>query len=50
MREMEKLYKEIRRLKLGTYDNNRFLTQLICALETTTNESFERTVEVVKEN
>ena len=49
MRDMEKLYKEIRRLKLGTYDDNRFLTQLFCALETTTNESFEITVEVVKD-
>ena len=45
---MEKLYKETRRLKPGTYDDNRFLTQLFRALETTTNESFDRTVEVVK--
>ena len=39
-REMEKLYKEIRRLKPGTYDNNRFHARLFRALETTTNESF----------
>ena len=45
---MEKLYKEIRRLKPGTYGVNRFLTQLFRALETTTHESFDRTVEVVK--
>ena len=48
-RDMENLYKEIRRLKPGTYDDNCFLTQLFCALETTTNESSERTVGVVKE-
>ena len=41
-REMENLYKDIRRLKPGTYDNNRFLTQFFCALETMPNESFER--------
>ena len=39
-REIEKLYKEIRRLKPGTYDDNHFLTQLFCTLETTKNESF----------
>ena len=48
-REMEKIYKEIRRLKPGTYDDNRFLTQLFRALETTTNESFARTVEFIKD-
>ena len=48
-REMNKLYKEIRRLKTGTYYENRFLTKLFCASEITTYESFERTVEVVKE-
>ena len=47
--DMEKQYKEIRRLKPGTYDDNHFLTQLFRALETTTNEIFERTVEVVKD-
>ena len=47
--EMEKLHKEIRRLKPGTYNNNRFLTQLFCTLETTTNDSLDRTVEVVKD-
>ena len=46
---MEKLYKEIRHLKSGTYDDNRFLTQLFCALEKLTNESSERTVEVVQD-
>ena len=46
---MEKLYKEIRRLKPGTYDDNRFLTQFFRALQKTTDESFERTVEVVKD-
>ena len=45
---MEKIFKEIKRLKPGTYGDNRFLTQLFHAMETTTNESFERTVEVVK--
>ena len=47
-REMEKLYKEIRRLKPGTYDDNCFLTQLFCALGKTINEIFERTVKAVK--
>ena len=47
-RDIEKLYKEIIRLKPRTYDNKRFLTQLFHALETTTDESFKRTVEVVK--
>ena len=45
--EIEKLYKEIICLKPETYDDNQFLTQLLCALGKTTNESFERTVEVV---
>ena len=47
-REMEKLYKEIIRLNPGTYNNNRFLTELFRSSETTTNDSFERAVEVVK--
>ena len=47
-RDMEKLYKEIRRLMPGTYDDKRFLNQLFRALETTTNEIFKITVEVVK--
>ena len=46
---MEKLYKKIRRLKPGTYDDNRFLTKLFRELEKKTNEIFERTVEVVKD-
>ena len=33
----------------GTYDDNRFLTQLFRDLETMTNEIFKRTVEVVKD-
>ena len=45
---MEDLYKEIRRLNPGTYEDNHFLTQLFRALETTTNEVFDRMVEVVK--
>lgn len=48
-REMEKIWKEIKRLKPGTYSESRFLTQLFRALETTTNESFERTVETLKD-
>ena len=36
-RDKEKLYKGIRRLKTGTYDNNLFLTQLFCAFKTTTH-------------
>ena len=48
-RDMAKLYKEIRRLEPGTYDDNRFLTQLFRDLETMTNEIFKRTVEVVKD-
>ena len=39
-RDMEKLYKEIRRLNPRTYNNNRFLAQLFRALETTINGSF----------
>ena len=46
---MEKIYKDIRCLKTGNYDDSLFLTQFFRALETTTNDSFERTVEVVKE-
>ncbi len=48
-REMETIWKEIKRLKPGTYSESRFLTQLFRALETTTNESFERTVETLKD-
>ena len=32
-----------------TYNDNRFLTKLFCSLETSTNESFETMVEVVKD-
>ena len=46
---MEKLDKEIRRLNPRTYDDTRFLTQFFFALETAPNESFDRTVEVVKD-
>ena len=46
---MEKLYREIIRLKPRTYGDNRFLTKLFRALETSTNESFERTVELIKD-
>ena len=46
---MEKFYKDIRRLKPGTYNDNRFLTKLFRSLEIMTNESFERTMEVVKD-
>ena len=46
---MENLCKDIRCLKPVTYDDNRFLTQFFCALETMTNDIFERTVEVVKD-
>ena len=48
-RDVEKLYKDIICLKPGIYDDNRFLTQFFRALETTTNDIFERTVEVVKD-
>ena len=47
--DMEKQYKEIRRLKPGTYNDKRFLAQLFRALETTKNEIFDRTVDVVKD-
>ena len=48
-REIEKLHKKIRLLKPGAYDDNHFLTQLFRTLETTKNESFKRTVEVVND-
>ena len=46
--DMEKLNKEFIRLNPKAYDNNRFLTQLFCALETTTTDSFKRAVEGVE--
>ena len=49
MREMETIWKEIKQLKPGNYSDSRFLTQLFRALETTSNESFERTVEMLKD-
>ncbi len=48
-REMETIWKEIKRLKPGTYSESCFLTQLFCSFETTLNESFERTVETLKD-
>ncbi len=48
-RETEKVFKKIKRFKPGTYDKNCFPTQFFQATETTTNESFEWTVEVIKD-
>ena len=48
-RDMEKLCRDIRRLKPATYKNIRFLTQLFRTLETTTNDSSEIMVETVKD-
>ncbi len=48
-REMETIWKEIKRLKPGTYSDSRFLTQLFRAFKTTSNESFERTVKTLKD-
>ncbi len=48
-REMEMIWKEIKRLKPGTYSDSCFLTQLFCALKTTSNESFESTIEMLKD-
>ena len=46
---MEKTWKEIKRLKPGTYDEQRFLTQIFRALLTTTNEDFERSMKNLKD-
>ncbi len=49
MREMETIWKEIKRLKPNTYSDSCFLTQLFRTLETTSNESLERTIEMLKD-
>ena len=48
-KQMEKTWKEIKRLKPGTYDERRFLIQLFRDLLTTTNEDFERSVRNLKD-
>ena len=48
-KQMEKTWKEIKRLKPGTYDERRFLSQLFRALLTTTNKDFERSVRNLKD-
>ena len=48
-KQMEKTWKEIKRLKPGTYDERSFLTQLFRALLTTTNKDFERSVNNIKD-
>ncbi len=48
-REMETIWKEIKQLKPGTYSDSCFLTQLFRALKTTSNESLERTDEMLKD-
>ncbi len=49
MMEMETFWKAIKRLKPWTYSDSCFLTQLFCALKTTTNKSFDRTVKTLKD-
>ena len=43
-RTMEKTWNEIKRIKPGTNDESRFLTQLFRALKTSTNDDFIRSV------
>jgi hypothetical protein len=39
-RMMEKTWNEIKKIKPGTYDKSRFLTQLFRALKTSSNDDF----------
>ena len=43
-RTMEKTWNEIKKIKPGTYDESRFLTQLFRALKTSTNDDFLRSI------
>ena len=43
-RMMEKTWNEIKKIKPGTYDESRFLTQLFRALKTSTNDDFLRSI------